>query len=119
MKIERNEETARNRHLSAREISVFLRGLESANCEPNIKALLRFMFITARRRSEALMINAAEVDRAQGLWVLPGNRVKNGKDFLLPLLPMALEILDEIGADPNTGYFFRSSRTGFRIKDAA
>ena len=112
MKIERNDETARDRHLSASEIPVFLRELETANCEPNIKALLRFMLITARRRSEALLIKAAEIDRAQGIWILPGNRVKNGKDFLLPLPPMALEILDEVGADPKSGFFFTSSRTG-------
>jgi integrase len=112
MKIERNEETARDRHLAATEISTFLRGLEKANCEPNIKALLRFMLVTARRRSEALLINAAEIDRVQGIWALPAERVKNGKDFLLPLPPMALEILGEIGADPNTGYFFTSERTG-------
>src|SRR5262249_18523884 len=68
--------------------------------------------ITARRRSEALLINEAEIDRVQQVWVLPGERVKNGKDFLLPLPPMALEILDEVGADPYTGYFFRSGRTG-------
>jgi integrase len=112
MKIERNEESARDRHLAASEIPIFLRGLETANCEQNIKALLRFVLITARRRSEALLINAAEIDRAQGIWILPGDRVKSRKDFLLPLPPMALEILDEIGADPKTGYFFTSARTG-------
>ena len=112
VKIERNEETARNRHLSAKEIPVFLRGLEAASCEPNIKALLRFMLITARRRSEALLINAAEIDRAQGVWLLPGERAKNGKEFLLPLPPMALDILDEIGVHPKSGYFFTSDRTG-------
>jgi integrase len=112
VKIERNEETARNRHLSAKEIPAFLHGLETANCEPNIKALLRFMLITARRRSEALLINASEIDRSQGVWVLPGERTKNGKEFLLPLLPMALDTLDEIGANPKSGYFFTSSRTG-------
>ena len=112
VKIERNEETARDRHLASTEIPIFLRGLENANCEPNIKALLRFMLVTARRRSEALLINEAEIDRAQGIWVLPAERVKNGKEFLLPLPPMALKILDEVGADPNTGYFFSSSRTG-------
>jgi integrase len=112
VKIERNEESARDRHLTPSEIPQFLRGLERANCEPNIKSLLRFMLITARRRSEALLINAAEIDRGQKIWLLPADRVKNGKDFLLPLPPMALEILDEIGADLNTGYFFRSSRTG-------
>ena len=112
VKIERAAEKPRDRHLSAKEIPIFLRGLERATCEPNIKALLRFMLVTARRRSEALLINAAEIDRAQGVWLLPAERAKNGKEFLFPLPPMALEILDQAGTDPKTGYFFTSGRTG-------
>ena len=42
---------------------------------------------------------------------LPAERCKNGKEFLLPLPPMALEFLAEIGTDVN-GYFFTSGRTG-------
>ena len=110
VKIERNAEPPRTRHLSAEQIPVFLRGLDAATCEPNIKALLRFMLITARRRSEALLINAAEIDD-QGIWCLPAERAKNGKEFLLPLPPIALELLAEAGTDAN-GYFFTSGRTG-------
>lgn len=111
LKIERATETPRERHLSPEEISIFCRGLEAAACEPGIKALLRFLLVTGRRKSEALFINAAEIDREQNVWTLPGSRMKNGKDFILPLPPMALTILDEIGADEKTGFYFVSERS--------
>jgi integrase len=111
VKIERTPETPRKRHLSAEEIRTFRGALDVASCEPNIKALLRFTLLTGRRRSEALLINAREIDRER-IWCLPASRTKNGKDFFLPLPPMALEILDAIGADEKTGYYFVSSRTG-------
>jgi integrase len=109
VKIERNVEPPRTRHLAAEQIPVFLKGLDAATCEPNIKTLLRFMLVTARRRSEALLINAAEIDD-QGIWCLPAIRAKNGKKFLLPLPPMALELLAEVGTD-TSGYYFTSGRT--------
>jgi integrase len=102
----------RKRHLSAEEIRTFWGALDVATCEPNIKALLRFMLLTGRRRSEALLINAREIDREQSIWCLPASRMKNGKDFFLPLPPMALEVLDAIGTDEKTGYYFVSARTG-------
>jgi integrase len=80
VKIERTPETPRKRHLSAEEIRTFRGALDVASCEPNIKALLRFTLLTGRRRSEALLINAREIDRER-IWCLPASRTKNGKDF--------------------------------------
>jgi len=125
VKIGRSAETPRKRHLSVEEIPVFWRALDAetgepgaddandhAACEANIKALLRFMLLTARRRSEALFINICELDLKQGLWCIPEDRTKNGLEFLLPLPPAALKILEEVGADERTGYYFISGRTG-------
>ena len=112
VKIERSAETPRKRHLSVEEIPVFWRGLDAAVCEANIQALFRFMLLTARRRSEALFINARELDLKQGLWTIPEDHMKNGFAFLLPLPPAAIAILEEVGADKETGFYFISSRTG-------
>jgi integrase len=63
------------------------------------------------RRSEALFINARELVK-QGLWTIPEEHMKNGFAFLLPLPPAAIAILEEVGADKETGFYFISSRTG-------
>jgi integrase len=111
VKIERAPETPRKRHLSTEEIPTFWGALDAATCEPNIKSLFRFMLLTGRRRSEALFINAREIDR-EHVWRIPASRIKNAKDFYLPLPPMAAQILDATGVDEETGYYFVSARTG-------
>ncbi len=112
VKIERQEEKPRDRVLSADEIPTFWSALDRSTMEPNLRELLRFILITGRRKSEALFINKREIDRKNSTWLIPASRTKNGRDFLTWLSPSAVKLLDDIGADEESGYYFTSAHFG-------
>jgi integrase len=106
-----SSENQRDRTLSEDEIALFWRVLDGASMEPNARRILRFMIATGQRKGEVIGIHAQEVDFDRGVWALPANRAKNGREHLVPLSPLAREILAE--APPNEqGYFFPSKLTG-------
>jgi integrase len=54
---------------------------------------LEFIVLTAARTSEATGATWDEIDLKARAWVIPGNRMKAGKEHRVPLPPRALEIL--------------------------
>ncbi|MBU8544313.1 MULTISPECIES: tyrosine-type recombinase/integrase [Roseomonadaceae] len=62
---------------------------------PKLRAFIRLAILTGAREGEVAEISAGEVDRAAGLWAIPGVRTKNGLGYTLPLSPLALA---ELGA---------------------
>src|SRR3546814_3865850 len=46
-------------------------------------ALVRLLMITLQRRSEVASLPWAELDQDKRLWLLPGERSKNGEEHLL------------------------------------
>ena len=65
--------------------------------QPGIAArALEFLVLTATRTGEAIGATWAEIDFSPGIWTIPGNRMKAGKDHRVPLSDCALEILAEL-----------------------
>jgi integrase len=56
--------------------------------------LLRFLLLSAVRRNEGARIDRAE--RSGGDWLIAAARMKNKRDFLVPLSRAAIELLDAI-----------------------
>lgn len=56
---------------------------------------LAFAILTAARSGEVRGMTWGEVDVESGLWVIPGHRMKAGKDHRVPLVPLALELMGE------------------------
>lgn len=54
------------------------------------RAFIRLLILTAARQMEVADLATGEVDRAAGLWRLPGARAKNGTGYTVPLGPLAL-----------------------------
>jgi len=82
-------------HLRARERTLTdeeLRALWGA-AEGEFGRLVKFLLLTACRRTEALDATRAEIDGSD--WVIPGARYKTGKDHLIPLSGAALELLGD------------------------
>jgi integrase len=59
---------------------------------PSAQAL-EFLILTAARSGEVLRMTWDEIDFANELWNIPGERMKNGKPHRVPLSKMALAIL--------------------------
>lgn len=55
--------------------------------------IVRLLILTAQRRDEVGGMRWPELDTAAGTWTLPGNRTKNHREHVLPLVPPALALL--------------------------
>jgi integrase len=70
---------------------------------------LEFAVLTAARTGEAIGAEWSEFDLDQGVWVVPGARMKKGEPHTVHLSPRALEIVkDQRGIDPR--FLFPSPR---------
>jgi integrase len=76
---------------------------------------LEFTILCAARVGEVLNATAQEIDHASKVWVVPGERMKGGKEHRVPLGKRALEIARMV----NAGYLFPSRySTGKPVSDA-
>jgi integrase len=55
--------------------------------------LIQLLLLTGARRDELRQATWSEFDLESKTWTLPGARVKNGRDHLVPLSPLAIDIL--------------------------
>ncbi len=63
---------------------------------------LRFLILTATRSGEVRGATWAEIDREAAVWTIPGERMKAGKDYRIPLTAEALAALEAAqGLDPD------------------
>lgn len=67
---------------------------------------LEFTILTATRTQECLCAKWCEINFEESFWHIPGSRMKNGKDFRVPLTPRALEILRVAGTFRQSDYIF-------------
>jgi integrase len=86
-------ERARERTLSDEE----LREVWKATSATPFGCFLRFVLLTATRRSEAAQAKRSELVGDE--WIIPGARYKTGKDHLVPLSGMALAQLPPARGD--------------------
>ncbi len=57
---------------------------------------LRFLILTVARSIELRGARWAEIDREAAVWIIPGDRMKEGKDHRVPLAAEALAILETV-----------------------
>jgi integrase len=73
---------------------------------------LEFTILTAARRGEVLGAQWSEFDLSANLWVIPGGRMKAGREHQVPLSGRALEILNEMAAARQSGLVFPGTGEG-------
>jgi integrase len=54
---------------------------------------LEFLILTAARTSEVIHARWAEVDLKSGVWIIPAERMKGGREHRVPLAPAATAVL--------------------------
>jgi integrase len=69
---------------------------------------LEFLILTATRSGEVLGAGPREIDFENALWTIPGNRMKAGREHVVPLSPAALAIARRAiqGAEPGRKLIF-------------
>ncbi len=78
---------------------------------------LEFLILTVSRTNEVLQAVPGEFDMEDGLWVIPGDRMKSGREHRVPLTERTLEILTEfMGVDK---FVFMGGKRGKPLSNAA
>jgi integrase len=92
--------------LPVRDIGAFLVELRKRHGQG--ARALEFSILTASRSGEVRGMTWDEVDIDRSLWVIPGERMKSGKEHRVPLSKAALKVLGE----PGEGLVFPAPRGG-------
>jgi integrase len=80
---------------------------------------LRLVILAACRTSEALEAKWAEIDLAQGIWTIPGERMKNGREHRIPLSDEVLRLLQSLAGLSPDWVFPSAKRVGRPLSGAA
>ncbi len=90
--------SSRDRILSETEIATFWHSLDKTGMSDQARLALKFQLVTAQRRSEVTQADWSEFDLDKAVWTIAGHRSKNGVSHIVPLSPMAIELLEQIKA---------------------
>ena len=86
---------ARERVLTDDEVKAFWKA--SGEISWPFGSMYRMLLLTGARREEVAGLKRGELDRDAGVWLLPGERTKNGRDHRIPLSLQVVQLLDEFG----------------------
>lgn len=73
---------------------------------------LEFAILTATRTSEVIGATWKEIDAKAGVWTIPADRIKAGKEHRVPLSLRALEILTGMAELRESDFVFPGGRQG-------
>lgn len=82
--------------LAAEDLPAFLRALDAYNGDAATRLGLRLLILTLARTSEVREAKWTELDREEGVWTVPAERMKNRREHRVPLPPQALATLEEL-----------------------
>jgi integrase len=82
------------------QVPAFLKALRQV---PGLSArVLEFIILTAARTGEVRLMRWSELDFKEGMWVIPGPRMKAGRLHRVPLSPAALAVLASVSPSRDT-----------------
>jgi integrase len=73
---------------------------------------LEYLIYTAARSGEVLGATWSEIDFDNKMWVVPGNRMKSGREHRQPLSDAALDLLRKLPREAGNPHVFIGDRTG-------
>lgn len=76
-----------------RDIHTTIEAVKTSGCDDNVKLALEFIILTAARTGEVRAAQWSEIDFVDQRRIIPGDRMKSGKEHRVPLSPRALAIL--------------------------
>ncbi len=91
-----SKENRRERNLSEDEVSIFWNKLDDCKMSKEIKIALKFLLITAQRKSEVIEAEWNEFNFKDKWWTIPKTKTKNKKSHRVPLPPIGIEVLNEM-----------------------
>ncbi|MFM9852124.1 MAG: tyrosine-type recombinase/integrase [Sphingomonadaceae bacterium] len=104
---------ARDRWLSDEELAMVWK--HAPNTHPCFGPIVRLLIVTGQRREEVSSLAWEELDQAERMWILPGDRAKNGEPNRVPLNSLAVSVLEAVAGKPTwprRGKVFATSTGG-------
>jgi integrase len=94
-----------------RDVPGFMKALRHRD---GIAALaLQFAILTAARTAEVIGAKWSEINRADGVWIVPAERMKAAKEHRVPLTNAAMEVLERAASQGvQSEYVFSNDRGG-------
>jgi integrase len=89
----RTKERSRDRVLDMPEVATLWQGIDEPGISEVLRLAIRFLLLTGQRIGEVTNAEWSEIDLENGIWTLPGAKVKNGKPHRVPLSPQAVAVL--------------------------
>jgi integrase len=89
-------QSARKNHFAAMpydDLPAFIAPLHASGGNELTRLAFEFLILTAARTSEVLKACWGEIDLDRGIWTIPAERMKAGREHRVPLGPRAVEIL--------------------------
>jgi integrase len=80
---------------------------------------LEFCILNASRAGEVFGAKWSEIDREARLWIIPGRRMKGGREHRVPLSARSLEILETAESMRNSEYVFPGEKRGRPLSPAS
>jgi len=90
--------------MPAQEVGDFMAKLRADNSV--IARALEFCILTCARTAEVRGARWDEIDLEEKLWIIPGSRMKGGREHRVPLAPRALAILMEMQKHRRSDFVF-------------
>jgi integrase len=101
-----------DRTLSDDEIRIFWDTVGVAFKTKSVPRILKLCLVTAQRVGEVAGMAKAELDLDKAIWIIPKERSKNKHAHLVPLTPLALEIINDAIIDSGNSKFVFPHRDG-------
>ncbi len=97
------------------ELAVILRVLDGYHGTPVVRAAIRLAPLVFVRPGELRNMEWTELNLDEGTWLIPGAKMKSGKDHIVPLAAQSIVIIEEIHPlTSRSRYVFPSARSGHR-----
>lgn len=93
------QESSRDRFLSRTEAARLFAALEDARTPSRLRRLVLLCLATGQRRGNVLAMRWADLDLTGAVWRIPAAAAKAGRPLEVPLVPLALQILEECRGD--------------------
>jgi len=103
-------ENSKDRYLTLDEIRLFWNRLDSVPIQRRTALALKLLLVTLQRSSEVLGARKSEFDLENRTWIISAERTKNKRAHVVPLSPMAMNIMTELLADASDSPFLIPGR---------
>ena len=89
------------------EVGDVIRAVRGSQASLASRLAFEFLVLTAARSGEVRGARWSEIDNETAIWTIPGERMKGGREYRVPLSDRALAVLDEARAlDDGSGLVF-------------